>query len=209
MLRGRNWLRKLAAPAGLACAALLGCAGTVGASTSQPVGAGWTADPDDQFLLDVRIRQLRLGDGVRANNTPEGTCVVFGDFLATLDVPMKIDLTAKRASGWAFKENNKVAIDLAARAASYGGKSEPIAAGTVRETPEGWCVDSAALGRCDECPGSLACAAHVVLDALDGATSEVLARLTLADVVERLNAQAEHPESQLISLRVGGSRQPA
>ncbi len=141
MLPGRKWLRKLAA------IAALGCAGAVGASSSQPVGAGWAAHPDDQFLLDVRIRQLRLGEGVRAYNTPEGTCVVFGDFLTTLDVPMQINLTAKKASGWAFKEDNKVAIDLAAMAARYGGKSEPIAPGTVRETPEGWCIDSAALAR--------------------------------------------------------------
>ena len=34
-----------------------------------------------QFLLDVHLRSLRLGDGVRAYQTPEGTCVVFGDFL--------------------------------------------------------------------------------------------------------------------------------
>ena len=57
------------------------------------------ADPDEQFLLDVNIRQLRLGDGVRAYQTPEGTCVVFGDFLTALDVPMKIDLAAKRRVG--------------------------------------------------------------------------------------------------------------
>ena len=55
----------------------------------------WTADPDDQFLLDVHIRQLVLGDGVRAYNAPEGTCVVLGDFLTALDVPMRIDLTAQ------------------------------------------------------------------------------------------------------------------
>jgi hypothetical protein len=141
VLPGRKWLRKLAALAAFSCAA------AVGASSSQPVAAGWAADPDDQFLLDVRIRQLRLGDGVRAYNTPEGTCVVFGDFLTTLDVPMQINLTARKASGWAFKEQNKIAIDLAAMAASYGGKAEPIAPGTVRETPEGWCVDSGALTR--------------------------------------------------------------
>ena len=70
----------------------------------RPLAAAWTADPDDQFLLDVNIRQLRLGDGVRAYNTPEGTCVVLGDFLTALDVPMRIDLGAKKASGWAFKE---------------------------------------------------------------------------------------------------------
>ncbi len=141
MLPGRKWLRKLAALAALACA------GTVGASASQPIGSGWAANSDDQFLLDVRIRQLRLGDGVRAYNTPEGTCVVFGDFLTTLDVPMKINLTARQAAGWAFKEENRIAIDAGSMAANYSGKSEQFASGTVRETPEGWCIESAALAR--------------------------------------------------------------
>ena len=127
------------------------CAGAVGASSSTPAstqsGAAWKADPDDQYLLDVNIRQLRLGDGVRAYNPPEGTCVVLGDFLTTLDVPMRIDLAAKKASGWAFKESNKILIDYAAGIASYSGKQEPIAPGTIRETPEGWCVQTAALAR--------------------------------------------------------------
>ncbi len=123
------------------------CAGGVGASAPGPAGSSWRADPDDQFLLDVNIRQLRLGDGVRAYNTPEGTCVVLGDFLTTLDVPMQIDLTAKKASGWAFKENNRISIDYAAGAVTYAGKSEALAPGTIRETPEGWCVQTAALSR--------------------------------------------------------------
>src|SRR3954447_17037030 len=83
----------------------------VGAVAATPVTEGWAADPDAQFLLDVRLHQYRLGDGVRAYNTPEGTCIVFGDFLTTLDVPMKIDLESKKASGWAFKETNKISID--------------------------------------------------------------------------------------------------
>ena len=141
MLASRKWLRRLGALAALASA------GAVGASSSQPVGAGWSAHPDDQFLLDVRIRQLRLGDGVRAYNTPEGTCIVFGDFLTTLDVPMQINLTAKKASGWAFKEDNKISIDAAAMSVSYGGKTEALEPGAMRETPEGWCIDSAALTR--------------------------------------------------------------
>src|SRR6266566_10098303 len=106
------WLRKAALLLAL-------CAGGVGASSQPPTAPAWTADPDDQFLLDVNIRQLRLGDGVRAYNTPEGTCVVLGDFLATLDVPMRIDLTAKKASGWAFSEKNRISIDYGAGAASY------------------------------------------------------------------------------------------
>ncbi len=143
MLRRGTWLRK-------AALLLTLCVGSgVGASAppSAPAASGWKADPEDQFLLDVNIRQLRLGDGVRAYNTPEGTCVVLGDFLTTLDVPIRIDLTAKKASGWAFKEKNRISIDYAAGSVSYAGKSETIAPGTIRETPEGWCVQTSALSR--------------------------------------------------------------
>jgi hypothetical protein len=136
------WLRKAAALLAL-------CGGAVGASAppAAPAAASWTADPEDQFLLDVNIRQLKLGDGVRAYNTPEGTCVVLGDFLTALDVPMRIDLTAKKASGWAFKESNRIAIDYGGMQVAYGDKSEAMTPGTVRETPDGWCVQTTALAR--------------------------------------------------------------
>src|SRR3954468_22301962 len=140
--RGK-WLRKAAVLLAL-------CAGAAVGASAPPPGsssASWKADPDDQFFLDVNIRQLRLGDGVRAYNTPEGTCVVLGDFLTTLDVRMKIDLAGKKASGWAFTEKNRISIDYAAMSASYGGKSEAIAPGTIRETPDGWCVQTSALAR--------------------------------------------------------------
>jgi hypothetical protein len=107
----------------------------------------WTADPDEQFLLDVNIRQLRLGDGVRAYNTPEGTCVVLSDLLTTLDLPIRIDPAGRKAGGWAFKESNSISIDRDAMTASYGGKTETIAPGTIRETAEGWCVQTSALSR--------------------------------------------------------------
>src|SRR5215212_11957292 len=137
---GHPWLRKAAMLLAL-------CAGSLAASAPPPSAPAWSPDPDEQFLLDVNIRQLRLGDGVRAYNTPEGTCVVLGDFLTSLDVPMKVDLAARKASGWAFKESNRIAIDYAGGIASYGGKSEPLAPGTVRETPDGWCVQTSALTR--------------------------------------------------------------
>ncbi len=141
MLGRGHWLRRAAMLLAL-------CAGGVSASAPKLTAAAeWKADPDDQFLLDVTIRQLQLGDGVRAYNTPEGTCVVLGDFLTTLDVPMRIDLEAKRASGWAFRETHQIAIDLAAATASYGAASERLTPGTVRETPEGWCVQGPALSR--------------------------------------------------------------
>ena len=138
---GGNWLRK-----GMALLAL-GCTGAVGAVSSTPVTSAWSADPEEQFLLDVNLRQLRLGQGVRAYNTPDGACVLFGDFLTAIDVPMKIDLGAKTASGWAFKEENRISIDAAAGVAEYRGRSERLPDGAIRETPEGWCIDSAALSR--------------------------------------------------------------
>lgn len=141
MQRPTRWMSRALAHAALALA------GAVAAWAASPVGKAWTADPEEQFLLDVNIRQLRLGDGVRAYQTPEGTCVVFGDFLTALDLPMKIDLDAKRASGWAFKEENKVDIDLAAGTARFAGQQEKLAEGAVRETPEGWCIESSSLAR--------------------------------------------------------------
>ena len=122
-------------------------AGTVAAPAASPVNPAWSADPDEQYLLDVNIRQLQLGDGVRAYQTPEGTCVLLGDFLTALDVPMKIDLAAGRASGWAFKESYRISIDRAGRSVQYGGASEALSPGVVREVPEGWCVDVTALSR--------------------------------------------------------------
>ena len=141
MQRSTRWIRTAFAGAALALA------GAVAAWAANPVGKAWTADPEEQYLLDVNIRQLRLGDGVRAYQTPEGTCVVFGDFLTTLDLPMKIDLEKKRASGWAFAEEHKVEIDIAAGTARFGDTEEKLADGSVRETPEGWCVEASALGR--------------------------------------------------------------
>lgn len=142
MSSGRSWLRKTAVLLALG-------AGSLAASASSPATApAWTPDPDEQFILDVNIHQLRLGDTVRAYNPPEGTCVVLGDFLTALDVPMRIDLGAKKASGWAFKEANRISIDYAGGQVSYGAhKVEPIAPGAIRETPEGWCVQTSALTR--------------------------------------------------------------
>jgi hypothetical protein len=144
MSGGRSWLRKTAMLLAL-------CAGSLAASAplgAPPAAQRWTPDPDEQFILDVQIHQLRLGDSVRAYNAPEGPCVVLGDFLTALDLPVRVDLSARKASGWAFKEANRINIDYGALRASYGVKGiENIAPGTIRETPDGWCVQTSALTR--------------------------------------------------------------
>lgn len=153
MSGGRGWLRKTAMLLALCAGGIAASAATPEIKASAPKApllksAAWSADPDEQFILDVNIRQLRLGDTVRAYNAPEGPCVVLGDFLTALDVPMKIDVGARRASGWAFKESNRISIDHGTHLASYGKiKGETIAPGAIHETPEGWCVQTAALSR--------------------------------------------------------------
>jgi len=133
----------------LRAAALLGLsiAGAIAAPAATPVAPAWSADPESQFLLDVKLRRLRLGDGIRAYPTPEGACVLLGDFIATLDVPMTIDLGSRKASGWAFREEHRISIDASSGVVSYGESSEILAKGAIRETPDGWCVESSSLSR--------------------------------------------------------------
>lgn len=130
----------------LAALALLG-AGATASMTAAPLADSWRADPDEQFMLDVQLRQLRLGDGVRAYATPTGTCLVLGDFINALDVPMKIDLTAHRATGWAFKQDQTIDINTDDHSVTVKGKRESLAAGDIRDVPEGWCANAAALAR--------------------------------------------------------------
>nr|WP_314441647.1 carboxypeptidase regulatory-like domain-containing protein [uncultured Sphingomonas sp.] len=140
MLKG--WLRL---PVSLLAAAGLGMAAP---ASAPPTGPVWSADPESQYLLDLQIRQRALGDGVRAYPVPEGTCVILGDLLTALDLPIKVDLSARRAEGWAFQETNRLIIDRAAGKVAYGAKSaEAIGPGAIRDAPEGWCVETATLSR--------------------------------------------------------------
>lgn len=131
--------------AGMAIAAAAACAATAPASSSNE--DHWTPDPEAQFLLDVTIRNLTIGDGVRAYQTPQGACVLFGDFTRTLDFPVKTDLALGVASGWAFNEKSRIEIDRKAQSATINGKRESFATSDIRDSPDGWCVDQQALGR--------------------------------------------------------------
>jgi hypothetical protein len=134
----REWMRR-------AALAALACAGA--ASSFASTNSAFAIDAEAQYLLDVNIRQLRLGDGVRGYPTPEGSCLMFGDMATVLDLPLTVDLKARTASGWAFREDNKIVIDQNAATVRYGIRQEKLDPAAIRETPEGWCVDSTALGR--------------------------------------------------------------
>ncbi len=141
MKRGaiRRWWSWAAIAVAAACASI--------APATAPEKDQWVADPDAQFSLSVQIHNLTIGDGVRAYQTPEGACVLLGDFSNTLSFPIKTDFAAATATGWAFNEKNSIAIDRKARTASISGKRESFAITDIRDTPDGWCVDSKALGK--------------------------------------------------------------
>lgn len=124
-------------------------ASSLGAPASAPPQAPvpWSADPESQYLLDVQIRQKVLGEGVRAYPVPGGACLILGDLAAALDLPLVIDLRAGTAQGWAFREANRLAIDRTAATARFGKTLEALDPATIRDAPEGWCVDSAAVSR--------------------------------------------------------------
>ena len=130
---------------GKAALMALACVGAAASFAEAP--APFSVDPESQYLLDVNIRQLRLGEGVRGYPTPEGSCLLLGDMVTVLDLPVKVDLAARRASGWAFHEKNVVDIDASARTVRFGTRQEALDPSAVRETRDGWCVDSIALAR--------------------------------------------------------------
>jgi hypothetical protein len=112
--------------------AALALAGAVAAWAASPISKDWTADPEEQFLLDVNIRQLRLGDGVRHIRRPRDLHRLRR--LPDRPRPADEDRSAgKRASGWAFSEENKIDIDLTAGVARFAGSQEKLADGV-------WCA---------------------------------------------------------------------
>ncbi len=107
----------------------------------------WKANADDALLLDVRLNQYRLGDGVRGYATPTGTCVDFADIILALDVPVRLDKQLRRATGWAFSEGNTLTIDRESHIEQIKNSLGKVAPDDIRDTPEGWCVATPALSR--------------------------------------------------------------
>lgn len=137
----RRWLTR---PLLLMAAVVAGA----GAPASAPVvEQPWTANADEQFLLDLQIRQSVLGEGVRAYPIPGGTCLILGDLVTALDLPVSIDLKARKAEGWAFTEAHRLRIDRLAGEAEVAGQRVTLAPGTIRDAPEGWCVETSAAAR--------------------------------------------------------------
>ena len=150
-------LRQRLAPAVMAALALLGFApGSVGASGAQAqtapaarpqaAPAAWQPTADDQWLFELRTRQFRIGDGIRGYSDGSRTCIALTDMIIALDLPIRVDTQLRRATGWVFDERRSIEIDRDAGRIAVASRSQALAANSIIDTPEGWCVDPAQLG---------------------------------------------------------------
>ncbi len=143
-------MRSFFSKAGRALAAISAIGATIGsAGFGTPARAApvWSANSDDALLLDVRLNQYRLGDGVRGYETPTGVCVDFADTIMALDISVRLDKQSRRATGWAFDEAQTMVIDRANGEEHIRNSVRKVAPDDIIDTPEGWCVKTAALSR--------------------------------------------------------------
>ncbi|WP_374285283.1 collagen binding domain-containing protein [Novosphingobium sp.] len=105
----------------------------------------WAPDPEDQLLLELRSGAYRLGEPLRGYQTPQGVCVDFADLIQALDLPVRLDKKSRRATGWLFAEDQRLILDRDSNTVQTVNNSRGIGAGAIVDTPEGWCMDLAAL----------------------------------------------------------------
>lgn len=132
-------------PAVAAVLALVGLApASAHAADKMPVSAAparWVPNDDDRWLFDLRSGQYRLGNGVRAFQTPQGICVDLADMVLALDLAVRVDKKLRRATGWVFDERRTLTIDRDAGEVRAGSEVFAIAATDIHDTAAGWCVD--------------------------------------------------------------------
>ena len=125
-------------------AAALGAA-AAGMCASPSFAEAWAPGEDDALLLELHSGQYKLGEALRGYQTPSGVCVDFADLLQTLDLPVRLDKKSRRATGWLFGEDQKFMIDRDSNIVQNVNGNAAIGVDAIRDTPEGWCMDLAAL----------------------------------------------------------------
>ena len=107
----------------------------------------WQPNDDDFLLLDIRSGRFSLGDGVRGYQTPNGICVALADIIMSLNIPVRLDKKSRRATGWIFSEEETLVVDRDQNMVQTMNNKYPLRPGDIHDAPEGWCIDSKALGK--------------------------------------------------------------
>ena len=107
--------------------------------------AAWQPNEDDALLFDVRVGQLRVGNGVRGYQTDSGVCVDLGDVILAFDLPVRLDKKSRRATGWLFEETRTFTLDREANTVQIMNKMQKLGALDIHDVPEGWCVGTQTL----------------------------------------------------------------
>ncbi len=137
MLGPRTW-RQTAVATLAAAAALL--------SGGQAAAQGYTPTEDDAVLLQMQVKSYRLLNEIRGYQTPDGVCVDLADVIQSLDLPIRLDRKSRRATGWIFAEGQTLTIERDSNTVQIVNNERPLQPGELYDTPEGWCIDSDALG---------------------------------------------------------------
>jgi len=136
----RPW-RQVAVASFAAAAVLFGASA---AAAQAP--ADFTPGEEDSLLLQLRVGKYTLSNDVRGYQTPGGVCVDLADVIQSLDLPVRLDKKSRRATGWLFAENQTFTIDRDSNMVQIVNNRRLLQPGELYDTPEGWCVDSGALG---------------------------------------------------------------
>jgi hypothetical protein len=139
----RNSLQNI----GKALSAMAACAAVAVSAAAPSMAAEWKANADDEWLFDIRVNQYSVGDGVRGYQTDSGICVDLADIIMAFDLPVRVDKKSRRATGWLFEESRTFTLDRESSIVQIMNKNAPLGAQDVRDTPEGWCVDTKLLAR--------------------------------------------------------------
>jgi hypothetical protein len=101
---------------------------------------------DDQVILQLRVKNLRLSNELRGYQTSGGVCVDLGDLILALDLPVRLDKKSRRATGWLFQESQTFTLDRDKNTVQIVNNERALQPGELFDTKEGWCVDTKSLG---------------------------------------------------------------
>lgn len=135
-----RWRRKAAASFAAACV-LLGSG-----AAAAPSAAAFTPTEDESVLLQLQVRKFRLLNELRGYQTPHGVCVDLADVIQSLDLPIRLDKKSRRATGWVFSEDQTFAIERDSNTVQIMNTRKELQPHELYDTPEGWCIDTDALG---------------------------------------------------------------